>query len=176
MATITEVSITAGVPSSGTGEVPTLAKLLALPAVTVAFLPSAGAHGALDSVGGAMTFSNVGYSGAIVRVTKVILTIETTTPTATAYKLVLLNSDLTTPLADNAVWAPVTADAGKLLAIIDIPQPVDGTSTLQYQFAEGLSVDCPLTTANLVGYLLAVSAVTFEAVDHNVTLISYPIG
>lgn len=177
MARVPVVGITAGVPDTGTGDVPTLETLIAPVPVTGTFTPGAALHGALDCVGAAATFSSIGLSGARMRLTRVQFQIATGTATTTAYNLVLLKADLATPVADNGVFSMAVGDRSNYIETIYIPQPVlMPGSAFQSITLNGLNIDFALSGTSLVGYLVAISSVTFAAVAHEVTLHCYPLG
>ena len=177
MARVPVVGITAGVPDTGTGDVPTLQSIIAPDPVTGTFTPGAAAHGALDCVGAAQTFTFDVPSASRLRLTRVQFQIATGTAVATAYNLVLLKADLATPVADNGVFSMVVGDRSNYIETIYIPQPVlMAGSAFQSISLYSQNIDFKLTATSIVAYLVAISAVTFAAVAHEVTLHTYPMG
>lgn len=175
MAAILEVGVTAGVPTSGTGEAATINSLHALTPSAATFTPAATSHTALDCVGGAATFSTVGTSGKLVMLCGASFSIDTTTPVASAFRLHLFNA-APTVIADDANFNVVSADIGKYLGFIDLGTAIDLGSTCQWIEVNGLAKPVQLTTANIVGYLQNIATVTLEAVAHKVTLFAYPLN
>lgn len=175
MASVRSVNITSGIPDSGTGDVPTLHALLSVPAVAATFTPAATSHTAKDVVGGAATFTSVGESGKMLMIAGATMSIATTTPTVTAWRLHLFNA-APTVIADDAAFTLASTDIDKYLGYIDLGTPVDLDSTAQWAQVDGLIKPVLLTTANIVGYLVNLSTVTLEAVAHKVTLHTYPLS
>lgn len=173
MADIQSIGVTSGIPTSGTGDVPTLSAFLSRGSVSQTFTPAATSHTALDSVGGSRTFSNVGWSGKLIEIVEVKFTAPTTTPIATAFKLWLYSAAIGTPISDDGAFAPVTADESLFLGVIDIPTPLDPGSTLQTITVPG-SWFVQLSGTDLIGYLQNLTTFTFEAIAHTIRLVGIP--
>lgn len=175
MASVRSVNITAGIPDSGTGDVPTLHALLSVPAVAAAFTPAATSHAAKDVVGGAVTFTSVGSSATMLMICGATFSIATTTPVASAFRLHMFNA-APTVIADDAAFTLASADIAKYLGWIDLGTAFDLDSTAQWQQVDGLAKPVLLTTANIIGYLQNLTTVTLEAVVHQVILHTYPLS
>lgn len=175
MAAILEVGVTAGVPTSGTGEAATINSLHALSPVSASFTPAASSHTALDCVGGAATFTSIGTSGKLLMICGASFSIDTTTPVASAFRLHLFNA-APTVIADDANFNVVSADISKYLGFIDLGIAIDLGSTCQWNEVNGIAKPVQLSTANLTGYLQNLSTVTLEAVAHKVFLMAYPLN
>lgn len=169
------IGVTSGVGSSGTGTVAELDYFRSDDAVSATWTPAASSHTALDSVGGAQTFTGVGQSGTMVRIIGATFSIDTTTPVASAFRLHLYNA---TPavIADDATYVVVTADGAKYLGYIDLGTAVDLGSTWQFVSQDGLSKPILLVDTTIVAYLQNLTTVTLEAVAHKVTLFTEPLS
>lgn len=180
MATAREVTLTAGVPTSPSGEVSTIDRMLAGAPVTGSTTPAAASHTAGDCWGAAMTFSSVAPEADTIRlITQLVFNINSGTAVTTAYNLYLFTASKASSQADDAAFSMAAADRTLLIGggPIYIPQPVimPGTN-FQTILIPNLNIEVYMTGTGLEAYLVNTTTATPQAVAHEVVLFSRPIG
>jgi hypothetical protein len=156
---------------------PAVTLLTSLTPKTATWTPAAAAYVAGDVAGttAPQTFTGVGASGKQVMIIGATLSIATTTPTATAWRLHIFNAT-PTAIADNAPFVLASGDIAKYLGFIDLGTPVDLTSTAQWSEQNGMAKPVLLVDTTIVAYLEVRSSVTLENVAHLVTLFTVPLS
>jgi tetrahydromethanopterin S-methyltransferase subunit D len=156
----------------------TLASRAASAAVTLTRTADTNAYAANDVIGAAtgstaaLTFSNLGPSGADATITSVSLEIDASAVIGgeTSYRLHLYNVTPPSALGDNAAWDLPSGDRASYLGYVDLGTPVDLGSTLYVQ-SDNINKQVKLSGTNLFGYLVTIGAYTpTSARVHVITL------
>lgn len=150
---------------------------------TASFTPAATSHAGGDSVGGKATFSSVGAAGATLELRQATLSIASTDPATSSYRLHLFQETPGTDPADDAAVssAIASAESANYQGYIDFDVPVDLGSTLQWrQTSTPLIVKLKAATTSLVGYLETRSTTAYNTIigasAHKVTLFPVPLN
>jgi hypothetical protein len=136
---------------------------------SAAFTPAAANHVAGDSFGTAGTFALGAPSGATIKINSVSLRIDGGTAETTAWILYLFSVTPPSALADDAAFVLASGDRASFLGKVDIAQTVDVGDTL-FQEAQNVNKQVTLAGTGLFGYLVNGTALTPQAVAHNVTI------
>lgn len=143
MPNLTSVTVTAGVPTAGTGTVSTIDALLNLTtAVAVTPTVTAGAYSANNVIGGIMTFASIipavapGFNGILQSITaKFKATAVTGTINVAVFKASPSNGTYTDKTA--ATWN--AADMANLIGIYQLPSPLAiGAATMTVYCLDGI--------------------------------------
>lgn len=128
--------------------------------------------GAATGSTAALTFANMGASGAEIMITSVALEIDASALISgeTSYRLYLYNVTPPSALGDNAAWDLPSGDRASYLGYVDLGAPIDLGSTL-YVENNMVNKQVKLSGTGLFGYLVTNSAFTPTASRvHVVTL------
>jgi hypothetical protein len=138
--------------------------------VSAAFTPGAAAHGALDCIGAAAEFKFMGTGpGEHRTINSVSLVIAGGTAVTTTWQVHLYDVTPPSAIADNAVYNLPAGDQSSYLGFFTITQTAD-TGDAQYAEVNGVGKQIKLRGTSVFAYLVAVSAITTEAVAHTVTI------
>lgn len=120
--------------------------------------------GAAPGSTAALSFANVGPSGAEVTINTVELEIDDTglITGETSYRLYLYNVTPPSALGDNAAWDLPSGDRASFLGYVDLNVPIDLGSTL-YVRTDNVGAQFTLSGTGLFGYLVTNSAYTPSA-------------
>lgn len=116
------------------------------------------AYAAGDVVGAAaaaISFPNLGPSGAAIMITSVALEVDETSVPAgmTSFRLHLYSVTPPSALADNAVWDLPSGDRASYVGYVDLGTPVDVGSTLYVQ-TDQINKQVLMAGTGLFGYLV----------------------
>lgn len=138
--------------------------------VALTYTPAATSHTALDCVGGAQTAVIPNGKGRMIKILGFRFTMDTTTPVTTVWTAYIYNATPTV-VADDAAYAPVSADNAKFAGTLTVTQPVDfGNTLIEAQVWIAAPQYVQLSSDTLTIYLQNVSTVTLEAVAHKLTI------
>jgi hypothetical protein len=138
--------------------------------VTADFTPGAAAHGALDCIGAAQEFKFMGTGpGECRTINSVSLMIAGATAVTTTWQVHLYDVTPPSALADNAVFDVPAGDRASYLGFFTIAQTTD-TGATQWAASDNAGKQIKLRGTSVFAYLVAVSAITTEAVAHTVTI------
>lgn len=118
---------------------------------SVTFTPDSAIYAAGDSIGGALSF-DIGASSTGGGTIDTLL-IADNEGIGAAGALWIFKQDLATPVADNAVFAPVFADFANLLTVITIPSYVTVNSMKVATLAD-INDSFRVDGGKLIGYLV----------------------
>lgn len=163
MAYLQEVTVTSGVPTAGSGTVPTLAQGRSSGVVAVTRPANTTAYTANDVVGGAITFPTMGSSGGgEVIITSLVFEIDIAAlPTGMSiFNLYLYNVTPPSAIADNSPFDIPSGDRSALLGKIVIGTPIDEGSTLRVELDQiNKQITVP-SGGTIFGYLVTAAAYT----------------
>lgn len=117
--------------------------------------------GAATGSTAALTFANMGPSGAVIMITCAQLEIDVSAAPSgmTSFRLHLYNVTPPSALGDNAAWDLPSGDRASYLGYIELGAPVDLGSTL-YVESLGINKQIKLSGTSLFGYLVTIGAYT----------------
>lgn len=138
---------------------------------SASFTPIAAAYSAGDVVDAAKEFTDLGPTGALIRIIGTVLKIDATALVASegAYTLHLYTATPPSAQADNAAWTLASADLPYYCGSVDLSTPVDLGAGL-YVATGGLTKDIALIGTSLFGRLVTVAGITLPAVARQVQL------
>jgi hypothetical protein len=175
MARLRTVTVTAGVPTSGSGDVPTLDNFISEAPVGATFAIANAAYTSGDCVSTMQTFTSLGQSGKLLMICGATLSIDNTTAIASNFRLHMFNAAKATPLADNDPHTVLSADLTKYLGYFDLGTPVD-VGTICWISQNGLAIPVLLSSADLLCQLEITTGLTPAASNLKVTLFTYPLN